>query len=193
MNNSSEQLITNLREGNRSSYEALYKENYSSVERFIVNNSGTPDDAKDIFQDTLLVLFTKLKDDNFELTASLKTYIIAISKNLWFKKLRNMSYHEESTLTDYYSNKFYCEIDSSIEKEKPYWEKLQTYLSKITAHCKHLLNSMFFKNRNIEKIQKEYGYSSKHNAQNQKHKCIEQVRKMKNIEEQRENKIVQVG
>ena len=73
MNNSSEQLIANLRKGNRSSYEALYKENFTPVERFIVNNSGTTDDAKDIFQDTLLVLFSKLKGDNFELTASLKT------------------------------------------------------------------------------------------------------------------------
>ena len=52
---------------------------------------------------------------------------------------------------------------------------------------------MFFKNKNIEEIQKEFGYSSRHNAQNQKHKCIEQVRKIKNIEEQQENKIVQVG
>lgn len=193
MNNSSEQLIASLRKGNRSSYEALYKENYAPVERFIVNNSGTADDAKDIFQDTLLVLFSKLKGDNFELTASLKTYIIAISKNLWFKKLRNISYHKEISLTDYQTNKFYCEIDSSIEKEKSYGEKLQTYLSKITAHCNHLLQSMFFKNKNIEEIQKEYGYSSKHNAQNQKHKCIEQVRKIKNIEEQQENKNVQVG
>lgn len=188
MNNSSEQLIADLRKGKSRSYEVLYNESYGPVERFIVNNSGTPDDAKDIFQDTLLVLFTKLKEDNFELTASLKTYLIAISKNLWFKKLRNISYHKEITLTDQQTNNFFCEIDSSIEKEKSYWEKLQTYLTKITTHCNHLLQSMFFKNKNIEEIQMEYGYSSKHNAQNQKHKCIEQVRKIKNIEEKQENK-----
>ena len=183
MNSHSEQQLIHLKNGNSSAYEALYKENYVSVERFIVNNSGTADDAKDIFQDTLLVLFKKVKEDNFELTASLKTYIIAISKNLWFKKLRNISYHKQTTLTDFHANKFSCEIETSILQEKSYWEKLQTYLSMVTAHCNLLLQAMFFKNKNIQEIQAEHGYSSKHNAQNQKHKCLQQVRKIKEAQE----------
>jgi len=47
---------------------------------------------------------------------------------------------------------------------------------------------MFFKEKAIELIQKEYGYSTKHNAQNQKHKCVEQIRKIKAKEEQQEKK-----
>ncbi len=183
MNDTSEQIVANLRNGNRESYKALYKENFASVEKFIVNNSGTPDDAKDIFQDAMLVLIQKLRGDNFELTASLKTYIIAICKNLWFKKLRKISYHREIELTEIQSDQFYCEISSSIYNEKTYWEKLQTYLRKITAHCNYLIQSMFFKNKNIEDIQKEFGYSSLHNAQNQKHKCITQLRKIKEAHE----------
>jgi RNA polymerase sigma factor (sigma-70 family) len=166
----------------------MYKENFVSVEKFITKNSGTIDDAKDIFQDTLLVLIEKLRADNFELTASLKTYIIAISKNLWLKKLRYQSYYWQTEFSETLSNKFSSEISLSINDEKSYWEKLQTYLSKITAHCNRLLQSMFFENKNIETIQKEYGYSSRHNAQNQKHKCIEQVRKVKEADQKEEIK-----
>ncbi len=188
MNDAPQQIIANLKNGNSRTYEALYQENFSSVEKFIVRNSGTIDDAKDVFQDTLLVLIEKLQADNFELTASLKTYIIAISKNLWFKKLRYQSYYRQTELSDAFSDKFNSEISSSINDEKSYWEKLQTYLSKITAHCNHLLQSMFFKNKSIEAVQKEYGYSSRHNAQNQKHKCIEQVRKVKEADQKEEIK-----
>jgi RNA polymerase sigma factor (sigma-70 family) len=186
MNELPEQIIAGLKNGKRETYEALYTKNYASVERFILNNSGTTDDAKDIFQDTLLMLVEKLRADNFELTASLKTYIIAISKNLWFKKLRDKSHHRQIELTEVHSDKFYCDISSAIYNEKTYWERLQTYLGKITAHCNHLLQSMFFKNKNIEEIQKEYGYSSRHNAQNQKHKCIEQMRKVKEAHQKAE-------
>lgn len=188
MNEISEQMVANLRNGNRASYETLYKENFASVEKFITKNSGTIDDAKDIFQDTLFVLIEKLRADNFELTASLKTYIIAISKNLWFKKLRYQSYYRQTEFSEALSNKFNSEISLSINDEKSYWEKLQTYLSKITAHCNHLLQSMFFENKNIEAIQKEYCYFSRHNAQNQKHKCIEQVRKVKEADQKEEIK-----
>lgn len=183
MSHISNQTITDLRTGSRLAYEALYKEHYTSVERFILKNSGTVDDARDIFQDSLLVLFQKLKADDFELTASLKTYIIAISKNLWFKKLRHISYYAEVKMTEAFSNKFYEEISSSILHEKTYWEKLQTYMDKITAHCNYLLQAMFLKRKSIETIQQEFGYTSVHNAQNQKHKCINQLRKVKEVHE----------
>lgn len=172
-----------LKLGNNHSYEVLYREYYPSVEKFIIKNSGTIDDARDVFQDTLLVLLQKLKSDNFELTASLKTYIIAISKNLWFKKLRNVSYFREIEITENLSGKFYTDISSSIDKEKTYWEKLQIYMDKTTAHCNYLLRSLFFQNRNMEAVQKEFGYTSLHNAQNQKHKCLSQLRKVKSEQE----------
>lgn len=133
-------------------------------------------------------MIEKLRADNFELTASLKTYIVAISKNLWFKKLRYNSYYRQTEFSAELSEKFNSEITSSINEEKSYWEKLQTYLAKVSSHCNRLLQSMFFKNKNIEEIQKEYGYSSRHNAQNQKHKCIQQVRKVKEAHQKEEIK-----
>ena len=183
MSYNSTELISQLKNGSSDAYNPLYEKSYPSVEKFIVNNSGTVNDAKDIFQDTLLVLFKKVREDNFELTASLKTYVIAISKNLWFKKLRHISNQQETSLTDFHSNKFFCEIESAILKEKSYWERLQIYLTKISSHCNNLLKSMFFKSKTIEDIQLEYGYTSKHNAQNQKHKCLQQVRKVKEVQE----------
>ena len=45
---------------------------------------------------------------------------------------------------------------------------------------------MFFKNKPIEQIQKDYGYSNKHNTQNQKHQSVDQIRKVKEQEEKKE-------
>ncbi len=118
MNDASQQIIANLKKGNSRSYEALYQENFSSVEKFIVKNNGTIDDAKDVFQDTLIVLIEKLRADNFELTASLKTYIIAISKNLWFKKLRYKSYYLQTEFSEKLSATFNTEISSAIKRRK---------------------------------------------------------------------------
>ena len=118
----------------------------------------------------------KIYADDFELTASFSTYIYAIGKNLWLKKLRNISYHKEIAFNDFNTTNFYTEISTSIETEMTYMEKLQTLMRKISAHCYKLLRSMFFLNKKIEEIQKEFGYSTKHNAQNQKYKCIEQLK-----------------
>ncbi len=59
-------------------------------------------------------------------------------------------------------------------------EKQQTLMKKMSAHCYHLLRSMFCLDKKIEDIQKDFGYSSRHNAQNQKYKCLEQAQKKAN-------------
>jgi len=176
-------IITDLKGENNHAFGQLYKAYFGMVKRFVTNNNGRNDDAEDIFQDTMLVLVEKLQQDNFELTASVKTYIMAISKNLWLKRLRTA--YRETEFTDIHDNQFYEEINIAIEQEKSYKDILQNYLHKITKHCQGLIHDMFFKEKSIEQIQKDYGYSTKHNAQNQKHKCVEQIRKVKEQEEKK--------
>lgn len=175
--NTNKHIIIDLKEESNFAFGELYKNYFKSIHHFVLNNNGSTSDAEDIFQDTMLVLVQKLRQDDFQLSASIKTYIMAIAKHLWLNKLRTS--YRETELTDLHDHKFFEEITLSIEHEKTYWDKLQFYMTKITDHCSRLMHDMFFKNKPIEQIQKEHGYSSKHNAQNQKHKCVEQIRKVK--------------
>jgi RNA polymerase sigma factor (sigma-70 family) len=178
-------IIDDLKGENNQAYGELYKAYFGMVEYFILNNNGRTDDAEDIFQDTMIVLLEKLRQDDFMLTASIKTYIMAIAKNLWFKRLRYA--HRETEFTTVHDNKFYEEIELAIENEKTYVDKLQSYLHKITKHCQGLIHDMFFKEKAVEEIQKEYGYATKHNLQNQKYKCVQQIKKMKEAAEKENN------
>jgi len=170
-------IIQDLKGENTNAFGNLYKEYFPAVNRFIIHNKGNTEDAEDIFQDTMMVLLEKLRQDNFQLTASIKTYIMAISKNLWLKRLKNNRYETEFSET--YTNRFYEEISLAIESEKSYMDKLQNLLHKITKHCQGLIHDMFFKEKTVEEIQKNYGYSNKHTLQNQKYKCVEQIKKVK--------------
>lgn len=173
-------IINDLRGENSKAFGDLYKTNFNMVCRFVSNNNGCIEDAEDLFQDTMVVLLEKLRQDNFVLTASIKTYIMAIAKNLWLKRLRTS--YRKLEYSEIYNNSFFEDINQTIDKDKNYWEKLNGYLHKITNHCKGLIHKMFFKQTTIDQIRKEYGYSTIHNAQNQKHKCIEQIRKIKEEE-----------
>lgn len=162
---------------NSISFNQLYQDNFYKIHKFVKNNSGQKADAEDLFQDAMLVLAEKLREDNFKLTASINTYLYAICKNLWFKKLRNKSY--QLTIDEINAPPFQESIATSIENEMSYLEKLKNYLTKITEHCSKLINDIFFNHKPIEAIQEQYNYTSKHNVQNQQHKCIKQIKKIK--------------
>jgi RNA polymerase sigma factor (sigma-70 family) len=174
-------ILIDLRTENNFAIGKLYKDNFYKISKFVLNNSGNEADAEDLFQDAMMVLVEKLRQDQFQLTASIDTYIYAICKNLWFKKLRNRNF--ELSLDEMQTTDFLYSINNSIENEKTYLEKLRAYLLKITDHCNSLIHDMFFKEKDIVQIQQKYGYTTRHNAQNQKHKCVEQIRKVKEEEE----------
>lgn len=170
-------LITDLKTENNFAFGKLYEANFYKISRFVQNNSGSKSDAEDVFQDAMLVLVEKLRQEDFQLTASINTYVYAICKNLWFKKLRDSNF--KLSLETIKDSDFQDSITDTIENEKSYLDILKGYLTKITVHCNRLIQDIFFNGASIDDIQIKYGYSSSHNAQNQKYKCVEQLRKVK--------------
>jgi hypothetical protein len=60
-------------------------------------------------------------------------------------------------------------------------DKLQMIFIKVTDRCKGLILDLFFKEKSMELIQKKYGYTTAKSLATQKHKCMEQIRKINKI------------
>jgi DNA-directed RNA polymerase specialized sigma24 family protein len=85
-----QQLLKGLALSDKISIEKIYRENYSAIQSFVLNNNGSVDDARDIFQEAMVVLFEKSKLDTFSLNCQLKTFIYSICRRLWLKRLQQM-------------------------------------------------------------------------------------------------------
>jgi RNA polymerase sigma factor (sigma-70 family) len=173
---SDQETFLGIKSNDNKAYEILYKFYFPSVKNFIIKNNGSEADAQDVFQETILVLLAKVPKDDFSLTSSLKTYIFAISSNLWLKRLRDSKKLLKSELSLYEKYLIdYEEAELEIEQEKQ--KRTASIFNRITYKCKILLKAIFYDEKNIEAVTKEFGYTNKHNAQNQKYKCLEQARK----------------
>ncbi len=161
-----------LKSKDNNAYEILYKFYYPSVRNFITKNNGSDDDAKDIFQETIIVLLEKLPKDDFNLTSSLKTYMFAISSNLWLKRLRDSNKIVKTEL-DIYEKYLTDYEEAESDSDESTMERALNVFKKVTNKCKVLLTAIFYDKKSIETVTKEFGYTNKHNAQNQKFKCLE--------------------
>ena len=171
-----QEMFLGLKSKDNHAYAILYKFYYPSVKNFIVKNNGNEDDAKDIFQETILVLLEKVPKDDFSLTSSLKTYVFAISSNLWLKRLRDSS-RIVKTEIDVYEKYLIDYEEAEQEANDTNIKKVSNVFTRMTNKCIILLKAIFYDEKNIDTITKDFGYTNKHNAQNQKFKCLEQARK----------------
>ena len=83
-------LLRGLVNNDSKAIESIYKGNYNMVQAFILNNNGTYDDARDIFQEAMITLYEKAKSESFVLTCQIKTYVYSVSRRLWLKRLQQI-------------------------------------------------------------------------------------------------------
>ena len=169
-------LLDQLKTEDSSSFKLLYELSFPSVASYVRQNQGNNQDAEDVFQEAIIVLFQKVRNPEFVLSSSLKTYLYAISKNLWLKHIRDnkiKTVDNELVL----SNKISDTID--IEPETTKEEKVENWLLKITRNCQNILKALFFYEVPMEQLMVKMGWKNKHTSNNLKYKCIQQIKTIK--------------
>jgi RNA polymerase sigma factor (sigma-70 family) len=170
-------LLKGLAFNNKQAIETIYRENFAVIQAFIINNNGSADDARDIFQEAMIVLFEKSRSDSFELSSQLKTYIYSVCRRLWLKKLnQNQRY---SGQIENMEETIPVEEDlESHEKRNTDFTLMENAMSKIGEPCKSLLDAYYIQKKHMQEIAADFGYTNADNAKTQKYKCLMRLKKL---------------
>jgi RNA polymerase sigma factor (sigma-70 family) len=162
------EIINYLKNGNYSkSVNGLYGL-LPTVQKYIKDNNGSSDDAQDIFQDALVVLYKKVESGEFVLTVTLKTYLMAVVKNCWLQELRKRKKLPEGELKS--------DMGDFVLEDEPGYNHASEAFNLLAEKCKQLLIMFYFKKKNFKEIANYFSYSNETVAKNQKYRCIEKAK-----------------
>ena len=165
-------LLKGLARNDRKAIETIYRENYNMVQALVLKNSGTIDDAKDIFQEALITYYEKVVYDQLTLTSSLSTYLMGICKNLWRQELDKRA--RKTWLSDAAVDEIGEEV--IVDDEQP-TATLMAFVEQLGETCRSLLVSFYYFGQRLEQIAEQHGYRTVRSATVQKFKCLERLRK----------------
>jgi len=147
------------------------------VQSFIINNNGSYDDARDIFQEAIITLYEKAKSESFVLTCQIKTYIYSVCRRLWLKRLQQMGRYVMQT--DGLEETVSVEEDIDVhEKRNADFAMMDRALGSLGEPCKSLLQAYYMQKKDMTEIASEFGYTNADNAKNQKYKCLMRLKKL---------------
>ena len=146
---------------------ALYKSTFPSVARYINKMGGSFDEAKDIFQDALVIYYEKAASATLSINSNEKAYLIGISKHLWLRKFK------DNNLTAPLDN---IDITLDADEDQPSESKLMHFLETAGKKCMELLRSFYYDQLPLADAAKLFGFSGTRSATVQKYKCLEKVR-----------------
>ncbi|WP_276501558.1 RNA polymerase sigma factor [Terrimonas pollutisoli] len=170
-------LLQGLARNDKKAVETIYKENYSTVQSLVINNNGTADDAKDIFQEAMIILYEKARSGTFELNCLIKTYVYSVARRLWLKRLQ-----QASRYTGEIGNaEIVVQVEDDIEghaRRDAEFEMMEKAISGLGEPCKSLLEAFYLQKRNMQEIAANFGYTNAENAKTQKYKCLMRLKKI---------------
>jgi len=148
--------------GDEKALEYLYKKYYRMMTKLVITNSGTEEEARDVYQDALIVFWQKATSGNLILTSKISTYIYSICQNLWRKELdrkKRLSNEEKDSAV-------ILDVDTP-EKEKI----VAKCIDQLGDTCKKVLTYYYFEEMSMQDIAEKLGFANTDTAKTKKYKC----------------------
>lgn len=177
-----DELLMGLADGSDDALTHLYRRYFPMVLHFVTHNSGSEDDAKDIYQEVLIVLYEKVRSGSLELQCQLKTYIYSVGRRLWLKQLaqrsRFMVRDVEVPASDELAVGQISEDLLDHEERDRQFDLMADSLDRLGEPCRTLLDDFYIQHLNMQEITEKFGYTNTDNAKTQKYKCLMRLKRL---------------
>lgn len=170
------QILEKVRSGDNVAVGKLYKTHYPAVSHYVKTNLGDDDDAAEIYQQAFIILYEKLQDKSFSLTASAGTFLYSVAKNLWLATLKDRRRYQQAATGPEPADEADMGIQTLLEQEREF-DQLQRSLELIGEPCKTILKAFYHDRLSMEEIASQLGYTNADNAKTQKYKCLMRLKR----------------
>ncbi|MBX2912841.1 MAG: sigma-70 family RNA polymerase sigma factor [Cyclobacteriaceae bacterium] len=160
------EIFERIQKGDEKALEFIYKKYYRMMTKLVITNSGTEDEARDVYQDALVVFWQKARSGKLVLTSKISTYVYSICQNLWRKELeRKKRLSHESR-----------DASVTIDMDSPERNKIMARcLNQLGETCRKVLMYYYFDEMSMQEIADRLGFANTDTAKTKKYKCKQKL------------------
>ena len=168
--NNDSKLLDAIRNGEEKALVELFSQNRRPITSLVARNQGTEDDAEDVLQEAMVVLWERVRSGSFEYQAKLSTYIYATARNIWFRRLAR--HRRELPATE---ETFDVAADDATPLEEMEENErvaaVQKAMEQIGNPCRDLLLLFYWEERSMEEIAMKLGFANADTVKSKKYQC----------------------
>ncbi len=160
------EIFDRVCKGDEKALESLYQKYYRMMTKMVIKNSGTEQEAKDIYQEALVVFWQKAISGKLVLTSKISTYIYSICQNLWRKELDRKKRHSSE-------QKDSAEFPTHDKEERA--KLINQCINQMGDTCKKVLMYYYFDGLSMQDIADKLGFANTNTAKTKKYKCKQKL------------------
>ncbi|MDD3892358.1 MAG: hypothetical protein PHE03_08660 [Bacteroidales bacterium] len=167
---SNNELLKSLIKQDQTALNYLYKRLFPKVNKMIFRLGGDYDNANDVFQESIIILYRKAINNEINETIFVEKYVVGICKLIWQKHLskeKARSIKNEKFKYDLTQNEQETVNEYLLSKRKQLYLE---HFKRLDKGCQNVL-SAFLNGMNFAEIAKEQGFASDDYARRKKYLC----------------------
>lgn len=166
---SDNKLADGLLKHHSETLEFIYCNYFPVIESFVIHHQGTREEAKDVFQEGMLIIYRKLKNEQLKLTCKFSTYLYAVCKKIWIQE-RKKRLVQQKRLREYPMNTVESGVMDPGYDMRDLKQIMEKHLEQLSPDCQKILK-LFFNDCSMDEIREEMGYKTMHHAIDRKYRC----------------------
>lgn len=168
--------IIGLKENDSAVIQYIYVSYYPKIERYVLDNNGTTDDARDVFQEAFVAVWRNLQMDRFEARneTALSGYLYQVARNKWLDQIRSVKNRKTTQLPEGALDQVPDEPVMEPEATE-YLDKVKTQFASLGEPCRELLKRFYFKKESMREIAAHFSWTEA-SAKNNKYRCLQKLR-----------------
>ena len=170
------QIIDGIKKRDNKVLAQIYKDIFPVVRYYVQNHGGSQEDAKDVFQESIIVAFKQITENKLEIRTGFEAYLYGIARLIWLKLLRSREIHERNVNVIKEESAPYESLEHIVEDDLE-MRLFRKHFKKLGPECQKVLQ-MTAEKIPYDKIALELGYKSEKIVRNKKYKCKEYLIKM---------------
>jgi RNA polymerase sigma factor (sigma-70 family) len=153
----------------------MYDGYYRYLENYVLQNSGSTDDAADIIQETFLVFIKTVEENKYRQESGVKSFLYSIVKNLWITELRKRkSMGVRNEIFENEKESVSQDISHSLVKHESH-KLIMDLFQSLGDKCRNILLLFYYENLPMKEIMEKEDFSSEQVLRNKKHKCLKSL------------------
>lgn len=162
----------------------IYRSFYSVAEKYVLQNSGSSEDAQDIFQDVVIMFIELVNQGKFRGECSISTFIYTLTKHAWLNELKRKG---RAKLREDNFDKMQDIITTDISQvleSRESKRQLMLLVEQLGETCRKILIAFYYDNLSMKEILQTLSYENEQVVRNKKYKCLKQLEQTVRADEQ---------
>jgi RNA polymerase sigma factor (sigma-70 family) len=176
------ELLSNLQSGTsmNESIQAIYKDHFDRLCWFVMNNSGSRQDAEDIFQEVVMDFIEAIQKNKFRGESSVGTFLYSLNKYAWLNELKRKGRAMQREIKfDRDQDREEMDVGHLVSHREAR-AQVMMIVARLGDDCKKILVMFYYENLSMKEIVEKTKYGTEQVVRNKKYKCLKQLEQMLN-------------